>query len=193
MIRKLESLILSKISLSVSSELAAVSNEAWSSGLAGLGSDRLESIKSLPSINNFTEDAVLSIEPVAWDEGHEELGTVGVWSSIGHREISSSSVLDGEVLVGKLHSVDGLTSSSVSSGEVTTLGHELSDDSVERASLVVEWLATLSDTLLTSTESSEVLSSLWGLVSIELHGDSSGVLSTNSDIKENLWVVGHLS
>ena len=128
---------------------------------------------------------MLSVEPVARDEAQEELRSVGVGSGVGHGEISSLGVLDGEVLVSELHSVDGLSSSSVSGGEVSSLGHEVGDDSVEGRSLEVEGLSGLTDSLLSSAESSEVLGGLWG-VSGELHGDSASSLTTNSDVEENV-------
>jgi len=43
-----------------------------------------------------------------------------------------------EILVSKSPSVDALTSSAVVVGEITTLCHEISDDSVEVWSLVSE-------------------------------------------------------
>jgi hypothetical protein len=48
----------------------------------------------------------------------------------------------------------------VATGEVTTLEHELGDDTVEGRALVVERLARAAGTLLTSAESAEVLSGL---------------------------------
>lgn len=48
----------------------------------------------------------------------------------------------------------------VAGGEVTTLKHELGDDTVEGSTLEVEGLAATAGTLLTSAESAEVLSSL---------------------------------
>ena len=68
---------------------------------------------------------MLSIEPVARDEAEEELRSVGVGSSVGHGEISSLGVLLNEVLILELHSVDGFSSSSISGGEVSSLGHEV--------------------------------------------------------------------
>ena len=84
---------------------------------------------------------MLSIEPVARDESHEELGSISVGSSIGHGHISSFSMLDGEVLIVELVAIDGLTSSTVAGSEIATLSHELGDDSVEGRSLVVERLS----------------------------------------------------
>lgn len=49
-----------------------------------------------------------------------------------------------KVLVWELTTVDGLTTSTVTSSEVTTLQHEVWDDSVE-------WGAGVAETLLTST------------------------------------------
>ena len=128
---------------------------------------------------------MLSVQPLAWDEAEEELRSVCVWSGVGHGQISSLGVLHGEVLVWEFHAVDGLTSGSVSSGEISTLGHEFIDDSVERGSLEVKWLSGFSNTFLTSAKASEVLSSVWNLVSKELNGDSASLLTTNSDIEEN--------
>jgi hypothetical protein len=47
-------------------------------------------------------------------------------------------VLDLEVLIGELLTVDGLATSAVATGEVTTLKHELGDDTVEGGALVAE-------------------------------------------------------
>ena len=71
----------------------------------------------------------------------EELTAVGVGASVGHGEDSGASVSVVEVLILKLHSVDGLSAGSVSPGEVSALGHEAGDDSVPDASLEVEGLA----------------------------------------------------
>ena len=98
-------------------------DDARSSGLTSLGSNAFEGIEHLPSVNNLTEDGVFSIEPVAWDEGHEELGSVGVGSSVGHRQISSSSVLHSEVFVWELVTVDGLSTGSVASSLLVPKPH----------------------------------------------------------------------
>jgi hypothetical protein len=50
-------------------------------------------------------------------------------------------------------------------GEVTTLEHELGDDTVERRSSVTE-------SLLASGKGAEVLGGLWDLVIIQLEGDT---------------------
>ena len=71
-----------------------------------------------------------AIEPAGDDGGDEELGAVAVlqsvlarlWvrkgyirvgTSVGHREETGASVLQGEVLVGELLTVDGLATSAL--------------------------------------------------------------------------------
>lgn len=48
----------------------------------------------------------------------------------------------------------------VATGKVTTLKHELGDDTVEAGALVVKGLALTTNTLLTGAEGAEVLSGL---------------------------------
>lgn len=78
-------------------------------------------------------------------------------------------------------SVDGLSSSSVVVGEVTTLAHEARNDTVEARTLV-------SESRLASTELSEVLGRLGDNISPELHNDAASRLTADRDIKENLRV-----
>lgn len=91
----------------------------------------MEGINNILSINHFAEDDVLSVEPVTGHEGDEELGAVGVLASVGHGEEIGLGVLDLEVLICEFFSIDGLASSAVMVGEVSTLSHEVLDDSVE--------------------------------------------------------------
>lgn len=87
----------------------------------------------------------------------EELRSIGVRASIRHRKDSGASVLQLEVLIGELLSIDGFTSGSVSSSEVTTLDHEVGNNPMEDRSLVVQRLSALSDSLFSSAQSTEVL------------------------------------
>ena len=72
-------------------------------------------------------------------------------------------VLQTEVLVLKLVAVDRLSSGSISSGEVSSLTHEVGDDTVEAGALVAE-------ALLSSAQGTEVLGSLGDHVIAELSG-----------------------
>ena len=170
------------------SQLSAVSDDAWSSGLSRWRSNRLEGIKNLETVSNLTEDSVFSIKPFAWDEAQEELGTVCVWSRVGHWEITSLSMFAGEVLICEFISVDWFSSGTVSSGEISSLSHEFRDNSMEWTSFVVKWLSLFTNSFFSSTESPEVLSCLWAFISEKFNSDSAGVLSTNGDIEEDFWV-----
>lgn len=92
--------------------------------------------------------------------GNKELRTIRVLSSISHRKKSGSSVLQLEVLIGELLTIDGLTSSSISIREISALDHEAGNDTVENRTLVVKGLSMSTHTLLSSAQSTEVLHSL---------------------------------
>ena len=59
----------------------------------------------------------------------------------------------------------GLATSAVTLGEVTTLDHKVLDDTVERRALVTE-------TLLASSQSTEVLSGLGDGLAVETHDNT---------------------
>lgn len=54
----------------------------------------------------------------------EELASVGVLASIGHRQCAGALVLEREVLVGETLAINRLSASAVARGEVTTLNPE---------------------------------------------------------------------
>ena len=68
-----------------------------------------------------------------------------------------------------------------------TLDHEALDHTVERAALVMEWLARLADSLLASAESPEVLCSSRDEVRVELENHASCWCSANGHIEERDW------
>ena len=158
--------------------MSAINDGHFLFGFAVSTSEGVHFVDNLLSINNLSEDDMLAVKPGAGDKGDEELGAVGVFAGVGHGEEVGFGVLDLEVLVLKLFSVDGLAPGSVSFGEVTSLGHELGDDSVEAGSLVAE-------TFFTSAECSEVLSGFGDDISVEFEDDFFGRAATEGDIEEN--------
>ncbi len=78
-----------------------------------------------PKIGEHTQDDVRAIEPRGGGDGDKELGAVGVLADVSHRQEMGLVVLQLEVLVGKPLTVDGLSASAVSTGEVATLEHKL--------------------------------------------------------------------
>jgi len=121
------------------------------------------------TVGDLTEDDVTAVEPAGDDSGDEELRAVGVGASVGHGEHERLLVGELEVLVGELLTIDGLATSAVATGEVTTLEHEVRDDTVELGARVAE-------ALLASAESAEVLDGLGDNVIEELEVDAAGAL-----------------
>ena len=60
-------------------------------------------------------------QPLGLHGAKEELGSIGSRSSVGHRKNARSGVLECEVLILKLGSVDALASSTVMISEVPSL------------------------------------------------------------------------
>jgi len=118
----------------------------------------------------------------------EELRSVGSRTGVGHGEETGLVVLVVEVLVSELLSVDGLAASAVASGEVSTLSHEVRDDSVEGGALVVKGLAGLADALLSSAEAPEVLRGLGGVLE-QAESDPAGGSAPDGDVEEDSGVV----
>jgi hypothetical protein len=153
-----------------------------------MGSLGLNGLNNVHAFQNLAEDDMLTVQPGALNGSDEELRTVGVSASIGHGKQTRNAVLQIEVLVGELLSIDGLTAHSVSHGDISSLEHKFRDDTVERRAFVVQRFSSLANALLTSAKRSEVLSSLGSLIGKELKGDATGVLSANSEVKEDLRV-----
>lgn len=134
--------------------------DGTASGTGGL--DGLDVLEGLV-VGNLAEDDVTAVQPGGHDGGDEELGAVAVldllarvhgmghtrldpaWvggvrvgAGVGHGQQTRAGVLDLEVLIGELLAIDGLATSAVATGEVTTLEHELRDDTVEGRALVTE-------------------------------------------------------
>lgn len=76
--------------------------------------------------------------------------------------LTRSGVLQLEVLILKLVSIDGLSTSAIVVSEVTSLAHELRDDTVESGSLVAE-------SAFAGAQSTEVLSSARDNIGTELN------------------------
>merc|ERR1712018_1057371 len=106
------------------------------------------------------------------------MGTVGVGASVGHGQDARTGVLQGEVLGLELVAIDGLSSSSIAGSEVSPLAHEVGDHSVEGGALVAE-------SLLSSAQSTEVLSSLVDNIIPQLHDDFANWGAICGHIKEN--------
>merc|ERR1719391_800592 len=126
---------------------------------------------------NGSQFFLFTVQPLCFGSTQEKLGSVSVGSSIGHRKNSRSGVLQSEVFILELITVDRLASSSVAVGEITTLAHEVGDHPVEGRSLEPE-------SLLTGAQSTEILRGLRDNIGPQLHDNFPKRSSISSNIKE---------
>jgi len=162
-------------------QFTAVVNDNLGAGAASLGTILLNGINNVQTLSDLAKNGVLAIEPSGLDSADEELGSVSVGSSVGHGEDTGASVLEGKVLISELLTIDGLATGTVAASKVSTLKHELGNDTVESATLVAK-------ALFASAKSTEVLGSLGNNILSQLHNDTAKRAAVGRDIKENLGV-----
>jgi len=166
-------------------ELTAVGDDDGLGSGARAGANSLDGLNDLHTLGHGTEDAMLAIQPGGLDGAQEELGSVGVGAGVGHGKNSGAGVLEGEVLVGELFTVDGLTAGAVAAGEVTTLTHEIVNDTMEGGALEVKGLAALAHALLAGAEAAEIFGGLGDDIRSERHLDTACGLTSDGHVKEN--------
>jgi hypothetical protein len=66
----------------------------------------LDESHDVHALADVTKHRVLSVEEAGLHSANEKLRAVGVWAGIGHRQDAGSRVLQSEVFVRKLVSVD---------------------------------------------------------------------------------------
>lgn len=94
-----------------------------------------------------------------------------------------------EILICEALSIDRFTASSISISKVSTLDHKLRNDSVECASLVVERLSLLANTLLTSAQGPKVLSSLGHSLAIQTNDNATcSILEMGLNMNERVQI-----
>lgn len=138
-------------------QLTTVGDNNLLGSLSRLVSIRFNLSDNIHALDDSAEDNVAIVQPRGLHGGNEELRSVGVGSGVGHRHDSGAGVLQDEVFVLELVSVDGFASGSVMVLEVTTLAHEVRDHTVEGGTLVAE-------ALLSGAESAEVFTCFWSYI-----------------------------
>ena len=93
-----------------------------------------------------------------------------------HLPSSSTCTVRSGPLTCEFLAIDRLSTSSVAPGEVTTLEHELGDDTVERGTLI-------SEAVLASGKLTEVLCSLGDDVVVQLEHDAAARRAADGDIE----------
>ena len=167
------------------SQGTAVGDNDLRTRLAAAVAVSLDLLNEFPALlrRDLSEDDVLAVEPGGFHGRDEKLGAVGTRPGVGHGEEADVIVLDLEVLVSELFSVDRLSAGAVVVREVTSLEHELRDDPVEPAALVAE-------AVLACAELSEVSCGLWDDFVEEVEDHSAGFLPVDGDVEVALrhWI-----
>jgi len=94
-------------------ELAAACDDDLDPGLATVRALSLNLLNHVHAFNDLSEDDVLAVEPGRLGGADEELGSVGVGSTVGHRQNPGLGVLQAEVFVSEGLAVDGLAAAPV--------------------------------------------------------------------------------
>lgn len=174
-------------------ELSAVGNNHLLGGRTGRRTEGFDFLDNFIAVLDLPKDNVLAIQPLAPGGRDEKLRSVGVLARVGHAQHTGGVVGDVELVlipfVLEFFAVDGLSAGSVAPGEVTSLAHESRDDSVEDTSLVVEWLAALTDALFSGAQGSEVFRSFGGYRFEQFHLDASGLFPVDFNVEKDTWVV----
>mmetsp|Transcript_35346 Transcript_35346/g.100061 ORF Transcript_35346/g.100061 Transcript_35346/m.100061 type:complete len:260 (+) Transcript_35346:226-1005(+) len=147
-------------------KLTTVSNHDIKAGVSRTAAAGLNGLDNIVAFNNLAKHTVLPIKPACSGGAQEELGSVGVWASIGHGQNSRTKMLEHKVLILKPVAVNAPATSPIVVGEIAALAHEIRDDPMEAGVLVAEAF------LFRSTELQEVLGCLWNHILLELHDNS---------------------
>lgn len=147
-------------------------------------------IKEFNIFGNSTEYDVLAIKPISILKCNEKLTAISVWTAVCHRKQTSFGVFSLEGFVFEFLTIDGFSSSSIFMSEITTLEHEILDETMENGVLIVERLALRTNPLLTSAESTEILCRFGCNVFVEFHFDSLGLFISHFYVEEYLWIMG---
>merc|ERR1719171_565354 len=129
-------------------ELARVRDLDRLRRLAAAAPDLLDGLDDVHALEDAAEDDVAPVEPGRLHRADEDLRAVRAGARVRHGEHAGARVLELEVLVGELLSINRLAARAVAPREVASLEHEVRDHAVELRALVVEGLAGFTDTLL---------------------------------------------
>ena len=94
---------------------------------------------------------MFSIKPITYHSRNEKLRAISVFASISHGKKAGLLVFFYEIFIFKFSTINGFSSSAIMGSEVSTLKHELRDDSMK------SW-AFVSKSLFPSAQGPKVLS-----------------------------------
>lgn len=93
-----------------------------------------------------------------------------------------------EILVGEFGPVDGLSTGTITGGEVTSLTHEIRYDAVEDRAFVMERLATATESFLPGAECTEVIGGERSGVGVKFHDDTSDRFVSDGHVEEDFGI-----
>mmetsp|Transcript_24385 Transcript_24385/g.27688 ORF Transcript_24385/g.27688 Transcript_24385/m.27688 type:complete len:429 (-) Transcript_24385:245-1531(-) len=141
--------------------------------------------------NDSSENNMFAVQPRSFLESDEKLRTVGVGSGIRHTEQPGDVMFASKMFILEFLAVDTLSSGTITSSEISSLHHEALDNSVEFGILEMQRFTGISDTLLTSAQSSEVLNGFRASVGIQLKLYSLSLLA-EFDVHEHMRILGEI-
>mmetsp|Transcript_66570 Transcript_66570/g.177303 ORF Transcript_66570/g.177303 Transcript_66570/m.177303 type:complete len:216 (+) Transcript_66570:3-650(+) len=169
-----------------SSEDAALLHEDLLLRGAGVAPDLLDGLDNAVPLGDLPEDHVLAVQMRGLRRAEEELRAIGVGAAVCHGKDALAGVLQAEVLVAELGAVDALAAGAVTAREVAALNHEVGDDAMELAALVVQGHPARTGPLVACTEVRKVCNRLRDGVPEEPDGDALGLLLPDLHVEEDL-------
>lgn len=142
-------------------QLSTVCDNNFLRGFTRLWSQSFDFLHNVHAFHDASEDHVPVIQPGSLDCRDEELRSIGVGTSVGHRHDTWTGVFQGEVFVCEFATVDGFASGAIVVREISTLAHEIGDDTVESGTFVTE-------TFFSSAQRSEVFGGFWHYIATQL-------------------------
>merc|ERR1712087_984662 len=95
-----------KLRLPYHYELAGILDHDRFGSLPTLRTDTLNCLDHVQSFKHLSEDNMPTVEPRCLDSADEELRSIGAWARIGHGEDSWPGVLELEILISELFSIN---------------------------------------------------------------------------------------
>jgi hypothetical protein len=116
------------------------------------GANGFNRFHNIEALNDLSKDNMFPVKPRCGNGGEEELRSICVGSCVRHGQHSGTTMPPYEVFIWELNSIYRFSPCSIPLGEVSTLAHELWDDTVECGAFIVEISPTLANPFLTRTQ-----------------------------------------
>ena len=138
----------------------------------------------LKALDYLAEDHMLAVKPGRFNGGDEKLGTIGVWTGIGHGQRSWPQMLADEIFIGKGAAIDRFAAGTIGVGDIAALEHELGNNAMKDAPLKPE-------AFFMGDQLAEILRCFRDHIGKQLHYDPTGLFISDDDIKKHLGVGCH--